>query len=191
MSKIPTGFSDEKEIDAKSKIKAYSLFDNSLLDTIEIGTFKGLQQIHNYLFFGLYDFAGQIRKLNISKGGFCFAPVQFLDNTLKMIEKMPENTFAEIVDKYVEMNIAHPFMEGNGRSTRIWLDLILKKNLRLCVDWSKVGKKEYFDAMCESPMNSRKIKALLQDALTDKISDREVFRRGIDYSYYYEQENEI
>lgn len=183
-------YSDET-IDGKSKSKAYALFDSSLLDTIEVGTVKGLQQIHGYLFGGLYDFAGQIRELNIAKGGFRFAPVQFLGNTLKTIENMPENSFDEIIDKYVEMNVAHPFMEGNGRSTRIWLDLILKKNLKLCVDWSKIAKNDYLTAMTESTMNSTHIKMLLENALTDKIDDREVFMKGVDYSYYYEQEDDI
>lgn len=181
-------YSDET-IDGKSKSKAYALFDSSLLDTIEVGTVKGLQQIHGYLFGGLYDFAGQIRTLNIAKGGFRFAPVQFLENTLKIIEGMPENTFDEIADKYVEMNVAHTFMEGNGRSTRIWLDLILKKNLRLCVDWSKINKMDYLTAMKESTMNPPQIKTLLQSALADKINDREMFMKGVDYSYYYEQED--
>jgi cell filamentation protein len=183
-------YSDET-IDGKSKAKAYALFDSSLLDTIEVGTVKGLQQIHGYLFGGLYDFAGQIRTLNIAKGGFRFASSQFLPETLKNIEKIPESSLDKIADKYVEMNVAHPFMEGNGRSTRIWLDLILKKNLQLCVDWSKVGKKEYLSAMEQSVTNSAPIKALLKSALTDKISDREVFMKGVDYSYYYEQEDEI
>ncbi|MDR3214670.1 MAG: Fic family protein, partial [Bacilli bacterium] len=183
-------YSDET-IDGKSKSKAYALFDSSLLDTLDVGSIKGLQQIHGYLFGGLYDFAGQVRELNIAKGGFRFAPVQFLDNTLKTIEAMPETTFDEIADKYAEMNVAHPFMEGNGRSTRIWLDLILKKNLKLCVDWSRIDKKSYLDAMRESTMNTDKIKALLKSALTDKINDREVFMEGVDYSYYYEQEDDI
>ena len=183
-------YSDET-IDGKSKSKAYALFDSSLLNTIEIGTVKGLQQIHGYLFGGLYDFAGQIRTLNIAKGNFRFAPVQFLVNTLSSIENMVENTFDEIADKYVEMNVAHPFMEGNGRSTRIWLDLILKKNLKLCVDWSRIDKKDYLAAMKESTKNPQRIKALLQNALTDKINDREMFMKGVDYSYYYEQEDEI
>jgi cell filamentation protein len=178
-------------IDGKSKAKAYALFDSSLLDTIEVGTVKGLQQIHGYLFGGLYDFAGQTRTLNIAKGGFQFAMARFLPETLKTIERMPEDSFDEIVDKYVEMNVAHPFMEGNGRSTRIWLDLILKKNMKLCVDWSKVGKKEYLDAMQKSVADPAPIKALLQAAQTDKINDREVFMKGVDYSYYYEQENDI
>ncbi|MFT9056773.1 MAG: Fic family protein [Ethanoligenens sp.] len=178
-------------IDGKSKTKAYALFDSSLLETIEVGTIKGLQQIHGYLFGGLYDFAGQIRTLNIAKGGFRFAPARFLSETLKSIEKMPESSFDDIINKYVEMNVAHPFMEGNGRSTRIWLDLILKKNLRLCVDWSNVGKKEYLAAMEQSVTNPASINALLKPVLTDKINDREVFMKGVDYSYYYEQEDEI
>jgi cell filamentation protein len=183
-------YSDDT-IDSKSKSKAYALFDSSLLDTIEVGTVKGLQQIHGYLFGGLYDFAGQIRTLNIAKGDFQFAMARFLSETLNSIENMPENTFEEITDKYVEMNVAHPFMEGNGRSTRIWLDLILKKNLKVCVDWSKVGKKEYLAAMEKSVASSTQIKSLLSVALTDKIHDREVFMKGVDYSYYYEQEDEI
>ncbi|KAF5040485.1 protein adenylyltransferase Fic [Acetobacterium wieringae] len=183
-------YSDET-IDGKSKSKAYALFDSSLFDTIEVGTVKGLQQIHGYLFGGLYDFAGQIRTLNIAKGGFQFAMARFLPETLNKIEKMPENSFEEIVDKYVEMNVAHPFMEGNGRSMRIWLDLILKKNLKLCVDWSKINKKDYLTSMEKSVSNPTQIKALLQFSLTDKINDREMFMKGVDYSYYYEQENEI
>jgi cell filamentation protein len=183
-------YSDET-IDGKSKSKAYALFDSSLLDTIEVGTVKGLQQIHGYLFVWLYDFAGQIRTRNIAKGGFRFASARFLENTLKTIEKMPETTFDEIVDKYVEMNVAHPFMEGNGRSTRMWLDLILKKNLKLVVDWSAISKKDYLDAMQESTMNSGRIRTLLKSALTGRIDDREVFMKGIDYSYYYEQENDV
>jgi len=183
-------YSDDT-IDGKSKSKAYTLFDSSLLDEIEVGTVKGLQQIHGYLFGGLYDFAGQIRSLNIAKGGFQFAMAQFLPETLENIERMPEGTFDEIVDKYVEMNVAHPFMEGNGRSTRIWLDLMLKKRLKLCVDWSQINKKGYLAAMEKSVRDSIPIKALLKSALTDKINDREMFMKGIDYSYYYEQENEV
>jgi len=183
-------FSDET-IDGKSKSKAYALFDSSLLDTIEVGTVKGLRQIHGYLFGGLYDFAGQIRTLNIAKGGFHFAMAQFLPGTLKTIEQMPESDFDEIADKYVEMNVAHPFMEGNGRSTRIWLDLMLKKNLKLCIDWSKIGKKDYLGAMEKSVANPTQIKTLLSSALTDKINDREMFMKGVDYSYYYEQEDDI
>jgi len=183
-------YSDDT-IDGKSKAKAYALFDSSLLDTIEVGTVKGLQQVHGYLFGGLYDFAGQIRTLNIAKGGFQFAMARFLHTTLKSIERMPEGTFVEIIDKYVEMNVAHPFLEGNGRSTRIWLDLILKKNLKRCVDWSKIDKRDYLAAMERSVVKSDQIKALIQAALTDKINDREMFMKGVDYSYYYEQEDDI
>ncbi|MFA6765365.1 MAG: Fic family protein [Sphaerochaetaceae bacterium] len=178
-------------MDGKSKSKAYALFDSSLFETIEIGTIKGLQQIHGYLFGGLYDFAGHIRTQNIAKDGFQFAIARFLPETLQKIEAMPESTFDEIAHKYVEMNIAHPFMEGNGRSTRIWLDLILKKNLKACVDWSRIDKKEYLSAMKMSVTDSAPIRMLLESALTDRISDREVFMKGIDYSYYYEQENDI
>lgn len=177
----------EDTIDGKSKQKAYDLFDSSILDNIEVGTVKGLQQIHSYLFGGLYSFAGQIRKLNIAKGGFAFASVGFLEQTLKDIERMPENTFDEILNKYVEMNVAHPFMEGNGRSARIWLDLMLKKNLGKCVDWSLINKKEYLDAMKKSVADSTDIKKLIKSALTNKIDDREVFMKGVDYSYYYEE----
>lgn len=179
-------YSDES-IDGKSKTKAYALFDSSFINSIEVGTTKGLQQIHGYLFGGLYDFAGQIRQKNISKGGFQFAVSRFLGDTLKQIDKMPESTFDEIVAKYVEMNIAHPFMEGNGRSTRIWLDLILKKRLKKCVDWSKIGKAEYMKAMVKSPLTSNALKRLLKSALTNEIYSREMFMKGIDYSYYYEE----
>ena len=174
-------------IDEKSKTKAYALYESSFIDSIEVGTTQGIQQIHAYLFGGLYDFAGQIRKNNISKGGFRFANAKYLNETLKNIETMPEISFNDIVHKYIEMNIAHPFMEGNGRSTRIWLDLILKKNLRKCIDWSKIGKKDYMDAMIQSPVDSKIIKELLENALTDKINNREIFIKGIDYSYYYEE----
>lgn len=179
-------YSDET-IDGKSKTKAYALFESSFIENIEVGTTKGLQQIHAYLFGGLYDFAGQIRKKNISKGGFQFAMVQYLDNTLMQIEKMPESSFDEIVDKYVEMNIAHPFMEGNGRSTRIWLDLIFKKRLKVCVDWSKINKNDYMNAMVKSSTDSSLLKSLLKEALTDEINSREMYMKGIDYSYYYEE----
>jgi cell filamentation protein len=147
-----------------------------------------LQQIHAYIFGGLYDFAGKIRQKNISKGGFQFAVAHFLGGTLRQIERMPENTFDEIVDKYVEMNVAHPFMEGNGRSTRMWLDLIFKKQIQKCVDWSKINKNDYLNAMIVSATNNTAIKRLLKNALTDKINDRDVFMKGIDYSYYYEEE---
>lgn len=176
-----------ESIDGKSKSKAYALFESSFIDSIEIGTAKGLQQIHAYLFGGLYDFAGQIRQKNISKSGFKFASAKFLPATLQQIEQMPENTFEEIVNKYVEMNIAHPFMEGNGRSTRIWLDLILKKRLKKCADWSKISKTKYMNAMAESSADSSVLKKLLRNALTDKINSRELFMKGIDYSYYYEE----
>ena len=179
-------FSDES-IDGKSKTKAYALFESTFIDHIEVGTAKGLQQIHAYLFGGLYDFAGQIRQKNISKGGFQFAVSRFLGETLKQIEEMPENSLDEIVDKYIEMNIAHPFMEGNGRSTRIWLDLILKKRLKKCVDWSKITKQDYMHAMMNSPSDGGRLKFLIENALTDKIYDGEMYMKGIDYSYYYEE----
>ena len=177
----------DNTIDGQSKKKAYTLFESGLLDSIEPGTVKSLQQIHAYLFGGLYDFAGQIRTKTISKGDFTFCLAQYLDNALQMIERMPQNTFDEIVDKYVEMNVAHPFMEGNGRSTRIWLDLILKKQLGQCVDWSRIGKNDYLNAMIVSHTDSRGIRSLLRNALTDEVDSRETFMKGIDYSYYYEQ----
>lgn len=176
-----------ESIDGKSKHKAYALFESSFIDSIEVGTTKGLQQIHAYLFGGLYDFAGQIRQKNISKGGFQFAAAQFLGNTLKQIEEMPESTFDEIANKYVEMNIAHPFLEGNGRSMRIWLDLILKKRLKKCVDWSKISKNDYLNAMVKSSVDSTTVKELLKSTLTNEINSREMFMKGIDYSYYYEE----
>ena len=177
----------DNTVDGQSRKKAYSLFESGLLNAVEPGSIKCLQQIHAYLFGGLYDFAGQIRKVNIAKGGFQFAMAQFLPQTLATIEQMPETTFEEIADKYVEMNIAHPFREGNGRSTRIWLDLIFKKRLQRCVDWSKIDKNDYLNAMQKSVADSSEIKRLLEHALTDKISDRETFMKGIDYSYYYEE----
>ncbi|MCX6172281.1 MAG: Fic family protein [Flavobacterium sp.] len=179
-------YSDET-IDGKSKSKAYALFESSFIDSIAIGTTKSLQQIHGYLFGGLYDFAGQIRNKNISKGGFQFAMAKFLPASLKQIEELPKNTFEEIAKAYVEMNIAHPFMEGNGRSTRIWLDLILKKQLNQCVDWSKITKNEYHQAMVKSVVDSNEIINLLKNALTNEISSREMYMKGIDYSYYYEE----
>ena len=177
----------DNTIDGQSKKKAYQLFESNLLKTIDPGSLKCLQQIHAYLFGGLYDFAGQIRMKNISKGGFTFANCMHFPETLQTIERMPETTFDEIMDKYVEMNVAHPFMEGNGRSTRIWLDLMLKRSLKLCVDWSQINKNEYLSAMRESVSDSTYIKALVEPALTTKIDDREMFMKGIDYSYYYEQ----
>ena len=177
----------EESIDGKSKTKAYALFESSFIDNIEVGTSNGLQQIHAYLFGGLQDFAGQIRQKNISKGGFQFALSRFLGETLKQIVAMPETTFDEIVEKYIEMNIAHPFMEGNGRSMRVWLDLMLKKGIKKCVDWSEIKKADYMNAMMLSPANSSVLKNLLKNALTNKIKDREMFMKGIDYSYYYEE----
>lgn len=176
-------------IDEQSKNKAYEMFESGIINDIEVGTINGLKQIHAYLFGGLYDFAGQIRKLNISKGGFVFASVGYLDETLATIEKMPEENVEQIVKKYVEMNVAHPFMEGNGRTTRIWLDLILKKNFSKCVDWSRIDKTEYLEAMKLSVVDYSDIFTLIKNALTDKINDREIFMKGIDYSYYYEEEN--
>lgn len=180
----------DNTIDGQSRKKAYTLFESGLIDTIEIGTIKGLQQIHAYLFGGLYDFAGKIRTVNIAKGGFQFAMAQYLPQTLANIEKMPEQTFEEIMDKYVEMNIAHPFREGNGRTTRIWLDLMLKRSLTKCVDWSQINKKDYLSAMTRSVVDATNIKRLVKNALTDRIDDREMFMKGIDYSYYYEQQDD-
>jgi cell filamentation protein len=175
------------QIDELSKKKAYQLFDSGDISSIEIGTIKGLRQIHKYLFEGLYDFAGIIRNQNISKGGFRFASSLYLNESLAKIEAMPETAFKEIIKKYVELNIAHPFMEGNGRSGRLWLDLILKKNLKACVDWQKVGKIAYLQAMERSPINDLEVKTLLKKALTDKIGNREIFIKGIEQSYCYEE----
>ena len=181
-------YETDNTIDGRSKKKAYTIIDSGLLDSMEPGTVKCLQQIHAYLFGGLYDFAGQIRTKTIWKDGTLFCRAEYLMKNLSLIEAMPERTFDEIVNKYVEMNVAHPFMEGNGRSTRIWLDLIFKKRLGLCVDWSKIDKKSYLEAMRRSTTDARTIKSLFQGAMTDKINDRELFMKGIDYSYYYEQE---
>ena len=180
----------DNTIDGQSRKKAYTLFGSTLVNSIVPGTVKGLQQIHAFLFDGLYDFAGKIRDVNIAKGGFQFAMVQFLPQTLRDIERMPEATLDEIIDKYVEMNIAHPFREGNGRATRIWLDIILKNSLKKCVDWSRIDKKEYLDAMTHGVADASAIRNLIAEALTDKINDREIFMKGIDYSYYYEQVDE-
>ena len=177
----------DNTIDGQSRKKAYALYESGLLKSLEPGSVKCLQQIHAYLFGGLYDFAGQIRSKNISKGGFSFANALHFPVVLPSIEKMPENTLNEIVDKYVEMNVAHPFMEGNGRSTRIWLDLMLKRSLKKCVDWSKINKNDYLAAMERSVVDATRIKELINSALTDKIDDREMFMKGIDYSYYYEE----
>ena len=177
-------------IDGQSRKKAYTLWESNLVADKDVGKVKALQQIHAYLFGGLYDFAGKIRTKTISKGNTLFCLAEYLHQNLKTIEQMPETTFDEIVDKYVEMNVAHPFMEGNGRSTRIWIDLIFKKQMKMCVDWSKIDKKDYLDAMIASHKDSTRIRELLKQALTDKIDDREIFMKGIDYSYYYEQEDE-
>jgi len=174
-------------LDEQSKHRAYELFDSDIINNIEVGTINGLQQIHSFLFGGLYSFAGQIREKNISKDNFTFGNALYLHETLSKIEKMPEVTFDNIVEKYVEMNIAHPFMEGNGRATRIWLDLIFKKNLSMVIDWSKIKKEEYLNAMRVSVFSEQQIKQLLKSALTTDINSRELFMKGIDYSYYYEE----
>ena len=179
----------ENSIDGRSKKKAYTLIEGNLVADKDVGTVKALQQIHAYIFGGLYDFAGQIRTKTIWKDGTLFCRAEYLMKNLSIIESMPESTFDEIASKYVEMNVAHPFMEGNGRSTRIWLDEIFKKRLGKCVDWSKIDKKDYLEAMRRSTTDATAIKSLLQGALTDKIDDREIFMKGIDYSYYYEQED--
>lgn len=179
----------DNSIDGQSRKKAYTLFESGLLDSMEAGTVKCLQQIHAYLFGGLYDFAGQIRQKTIWKDGTLFCRAEYLMENLRLIEKMPQTTFDEIVSKYVEMNVAHPFMEGNGRSTRIWLDLIFKRSMQRCVDWSRIDKKEYLKAMRLSTVDASEIHRLLRTALTDRINDRELFMKGIDYSYYYEQED--
>lgn len=177
----------DNTLDGQSRKKAYQLYESGLLRRLEPGSLKCLQQIHAYIFGGLYDFAGKIRTKNISKGGFTFANCLHFPGTLQVIERMRETSFDEIMDKYVEMNVAHPFMEGNGRSTRIWLDLMLKRSLKLCVDWSQIDKNEYLAAMRQSVSDSSHIKQLVQPALTTKIDDRDMFMKGIDYSYYYEQ----
>lgn len=178
-----------KEEERITKIKARKLFETKKLDTFEIGTFKGLVQIHNYLFEDIYEFAGKIRTQNISKSNFRFASVMYLKEALRKIDEMPQSTFDEIIEKYVEMNIVHPFREGNGRSTRIWLDMILKKEIGMVVDWNKIDKQDYLLAMERSPIKNTEIKLLLKSALTDKINDREVYMKGIDASYNYEGYN--
>ncbi len=169
-----------------SKRKAVEMFESGYLESLEAGTFEGLAKIHKYLFDEIYDFAGEVRKVNISKGNFRFAPLMYLDTALQSIDKMPQSTFDEIVEKYVEMNVAHPFREGNGRSTRIWLDLMLKKEIGYVVDWSKVDKEDYLLAMERSPIKDIEIKFLLKNSLTDNVNDREIYMKGIDHSYYYE-----
>lgn len=187
------GLTDSSELAREeeriSKKKAVELFESGMIDTFDVGTFSALQKIHSYLFGGIYEFAGKIRTVNIAKGNFRFAPVMYLEAALKNIDSMPQSTFDEIVEKYVEMNIAHPFREGNGRSTRIWLDCILKKELKQVVDWSRVDKNDYLLAMERSPIKDVEIKVLLKAALTDKINDREIYMKGIDASYHYEGYN--
>ena len=192
-SKNTTAFLDwftysDNSIDGQSRKKAYTLFESGILENIQAGTIQSLQQIHAYLFGGLYDFAGQIRTKTISKDGTLFCRAEYLLHNLEQIEQMPQTTFDEIVDKYVEMNIAHPFMEGNGRSTRLWLDLIFKSSIKQCVDWSQIDKTAYLHAMRLSTTDGSAIRELLRGAMTDRIHDREIFMKGIDYSYYYEQE---
>lgn len=178
-----------REEERISKLKARQLFESGIIDILEAGTFKSLSNIHEYLFDEIYDFAGKIRTVNIAKGNFRFAPVMYLEAALEHIDKMPQSNFDEIIEKYVEMNIAHPFREGNGRSTRIWLDLILKKELNMVIDWSKVDKEDYLLAMERSPVKNVEIKFLLKNALTEKINDREIYMKGIDASYHYEGYN--
>lgn len=169
-----------------SKQKAVEMFESGYLESLEAGTFESLAKIHKYLFDKIYDFAGELREVNISKGNFRFVPLMYLDAALQSIDKMPQSTFDEIVEKYVEMNVAHPFREGNGRSTRIWLDLMLKKEIGYVVDWSKVDKEDYLPAMERSPIKDIEMKFLLKNALTDNVNDREIYMKGIDHSYYYE-----
>ena len=177
----------DTSIDGQSKKKAYTLFESNLINEFEVGTTRGLQQIHAYLFGGLYDFAGQIREKSISKGGYRFVYAQHLKSNLQQIDAMPQITLEEIISKYVQMNKAHPFMEGNGRSTRIWLDMMLKKHLKKCVDWSKIKKENYMNAMIISIVDTSVLIQLIKTAQTAKINDREMFMKGIDYSYYYEE----
>lgn len=175
-----------REEERISKKKAVELFENGMLENLEAGKFQTLCEIHKYLFDDIYDFAGKIRTVNISKGNFRFAPLMYLETAIKNVDKMPQNIFDEIVEKYVEMNIVHPFREGNGRSMRIWLDMMLKKQIGQVVDWSKIEKEDYLMAMERSPIKDIEIKYILKAALTDQINDREVYMKGIDHSYYYE-----
>lgn len=178
-----------REEERLSKLRAAELYEKDILKKFSAGTFKSLSAIHYQLFQDVYDFAGKIRTVNIAKGNFRFAPLMYLEESLKNIEKMPQSTFDEIVEKYIEMNIAHPFREGNGRSSRIWLDCILKEEIKKCIDWSQVDKEDYLLAMERSPIRDIEIKHVLKQALTDKIDDREIFMKGIDVSYYYEGYN--
>ncbi len=178
-----------KEEERITKLKALELFDSNKINEFEVGTFKGLCEIHKYLFSDVYDFAGKLRNVNLAKGNFRFAPIMYLEEALKKIDEMPQNNFDDIIRKYIEMNIAHPFREGNGRSTRIWLNMILKKELGKVVDWGKVDKEEYFLAMERSPIKDTEINMLLSNALTEKVNDREVYMKGIDASYKYEGYN--
>ena len=184
------GISDSRDLaheeERLTKKRALELYDNDLLSSFEVGTFAGLKSIHGYLFQDVYDFAGKMRNVNIAKGNFRFASVLYLESALSSIDNMPQDTFDHIVEKYVEMNVAHPFREGNGRSTRIWLDAILKKELGMVIDWSQVDKEDYLFAMERSPVRNREIRELLENALTDRINDRQVYMKGIDASYHYE-----
>lgn len=174
-----------------SKKRAIELWDKGIIKEFEVGTFKGLQQIHQYIFQDVFSFAGKIRSVNLAKGNFRFAPLLFLEENLKIIEKMPENDFDEIIEKYVEMNVTHPFRDGNGRATRIWLDLILKKNLKKCVDWQKIDKMPYLQAMEISPVNALELKHLIKNALTEDTENRDVYIKGIERSYEYEEQNDV
>ncbi len=180
-----------REEERISKKKALLLFESNILDSLESGSFSALSAIHEYLFSDIYDFAGKIRTVNLAKGNFRFAPLMYLESALSNIDKMPQNTFDEIIEKYIEMNIAHPFREGNGRSGRIWLDLMLKKELNMVIDWSLVDKEDYLLAMERSPIRDIEIKHILKNALTDEIDNREIFMKGIDHSYYYEGYSEF
>lgn len=179
---------DTRKEEYLSKRRAKEIWDKDILNQIEVGTFKGLRQIHRYIFQDVFSFAGEIRNVNLSKGNFRFTPLLFLENNLQIISKMPENDFDEIIQKYAEMNVAHPFREGNGRATRIWLNLILKKNLGVCVDWQKIDKMTYLQAMERSPVNALELKYLLKNALTKNISDRDIYIKGIERSFQYENQ---
>ena len=179
---------DTRKEEYLSKKKAIELWDKNIISTFEVGTFKGLAQIHKYIFQDVFPFAGKMRSVNLVKGNFRFTPLIFLESNIKIVQKMPENSFGEIVEKYVEMNVLHPFREGNGRATRIWLDLILKKNLKMCVNWQKIDKLEYLQAMERSPVNPLELKFLIKNSLTKNISDRDIYIKGIQKSYEYENQ---